>query len=79
VGRRKLQDTTVDQLAERFLELVLSSAKATLSESDVLRASRQEIEDELRARGPEHYRDLVPLAGHAEETVRLKRWRRHFG
>jgi hypothetical protein len=72
VGDRKLQDRTLDQLTESFVELVLSSAKASLSESDVLRAGIQDIEEELKARGSEHHTDLLPLAAHSEEAVRFE-------
>jgi hypothetical protein len=65
VGRRKLQDKSIDELAERFAELVRSGAKAPCAEI-------QEIEDELKARGPEHHTDLLPLASHADETVRFE-------
>jgi hypothetical protein len=69
--RRKLQDKTIDELAEGFVELVLSVAK-TPSVETRLRAEIQEIEDELKARGTEHYRDLLPLTNHANETVRFE-------
>ena len=65
MNRRKLQDKTIDELAESFAELVLSGAKAPCAEI-------QEIEDELKARGTEHHRDLLPLANHANETVRFE-------
>ena len=72
MGDRKLQDRTFDQLTESFIELVLSVAKAPLSESDVRRAGIQEIEEELKARGPDHHTDLLPLAAHSEEAVRFE-------
>ena len=70
--RRKLQDKTIDELAESFVELVLSGANTPGVETTRLRADIQEIEDELKARGTEHYRDLLPLANHADETVRFE-------
>jgi hypothetical protein len=72
VGRRKLQDLTADQLAKRFAELALSSAKAHASEATRLRGDLQEIEHELNARGADHHTDLLPLAGHPDETVRFE-------
>ncbi len=65
MNRRKLQDKTIDELTERFAELVLSGAKAPCAEI-------QEIENELKARGSEHHRDLLPLASHADERVRFE-------
>jgi hypothetical protein len=65
LNRRKLQDKTIDELAESFAELVLSGAKASCAEI-------HEIEDELKARGAEHHRDLLPLASHADERVRFE-------
>ena len=70
--RRKLQDKTINKLAESFVELVLSGANTPGVETTRLRADIQEIEDELKARGTEHYRDLLPLANHADETVRFE-------
>ncbi len=70
--RRKLQDKTIDELTESFAELVLSGANTPGVETTRLRADIQEIEDELKARGTEHYRDLLPLANHADETVRFE-------
>jgi hypothetical protein len=65
LNRRKLQDKTIDELAESFAELVLSGAKAPYTEI-------QEIEDELKARGTEHHRDLLPLTSHVDERVRFE-------
>jgi hypothetical protein len=65
LNRRKLEDKTIDELAESFTELVLLGAKAPCAEI-------QEIEDELKARGTEHHRDLLPLASHADERVRFE-------
>lgn len=64
MNRRKLQDKTIDELAESFAELVLSGAKAPCAEI-------QEIEDELKARGSEHSRDLMPLASHGDQRRAL--------
>ena len=72
MGHRKLQGRTVDQLTEHFAGLALSAAKASASEAAELRSEIQDIEDELKARGPEHHRDLLPLATHPDETVRFE-------
>lgn len=68
---RKLQDKAIDELTESFVELVLAVAKTAGGETS-LRAEMREIEDELKARGAEHYRDLLPLANHTDETVRFE-------
>ena len=70
--RRKFQDSTIDHLAERFAELALGAADAPISETDRLQDAIQEIEDELKARGPEHHTDLLPLAQHTDERVRFE-------
>jgi hypothetical protein len=72
VKRRKFQDSTIDQLAECFAELVLAAANAPISETDRLQDAIREIEDELKARGREHHTDLLPLAQHTDERVRFE-------
>jgi hypothetical protein len=72
LNRRKLQDKTVDELAESFVKLVLSSAKTPGVEAANLGSDIREIEDELKARGTEHHRDLLPLASHTDERVRFE-------
>lgn len=69
---RKLQDKTLDELTKSFAELVLLSASAPVSKTDAFRTRIQEIEDELKARGADHHTDLLPLAGHPDETVRFE-------
>jgi len=72
VGERKLQGRTVDQLTERFAELVLAAEKASAEEAAGFRNEIQDIEDELKARGSDHHTDLLPLAIHPDETVRME-------
>ncbi|MBM3543990.1 MAG: DUF2019 domain-containing protein [Alphaproteobacteria bacterium] len=72
VKRRKLQDRTIDQLAENFAALVLSASKLPASKADKLRSEIIEIEDELKARGSEHHTDLLPLADHPDVVVRYE-------
>lgn len=72
MGKRKLQGRTVDQLAERFAELVLLAENGSDAEAAGLGNEIQDIEDELKARGPDHHMDLLSLAMHSDETVRLE-------
>lgn len=72
MGARKLQGRTVDELADRFAELVLLAEKASADEAARFRIEIQDIEDELKARGPDHHADLLPLTMHPDEAVHFE-------
>lgn len=72
MGERKLQGRSVDQLAERFAELVHLAERAPEAEAAGPRDEMQDIEEELKARGEDHHTDLLPLAMHSDETVRFE-------
>lgn len=72
MGARKLEGRTVDELADRFVDLVLLAEKASADEAARFRIEIQDIEDELKARGPDHHADLLPLTMHPDEAVHFE-------
>ena len=72
MAERELQGRTLDQLLERFAELVSLADGAPGGEAIVSRDEMGQIENELKARGPDHTNGLMSLAMHSDETVRME-------
>ena len=72
MAERELQGRTLDQLLERFAELVSLADGAPEGEAIVFRNEMGQIENELKARGPDHTNGLMSLAMHPDETVRME-------
>jgi hypothetical protein len=74
--RIKLQDMSVDQLVERFMEIGLAEDEALLDD-EIARYNRlydemRDVEGELRVRGPKARLELLKLFDHPNAQVRLK-------